>query len=154
MKKAEVDKLYKVPEIKPQTVCICGSTKFKDDMMELARNYTTANRIVVMPNVFAHSEDPQTDEAKELLDGLHLWKIRKSSFVAVVCRDFYVGKSTIREMNYAYDRGLEIFVFNNGDFVFTFSQHSNKNFSLVMLNFSEQSRNIYYDMFVKKETKS
>jgi hypothetical protein len=122
-------------------------------MMDVARKYTMGKRIVVMPLVFAHSGDPLTDEQKEELDGLHLWKIRQSSFVAVVCRELYVGHSTIREMNYAFDRGLKIYVFNNGNFVFMFSRQSVKNFLSIMINFCETSQRIYNGMFIKGELK-
>lgn len=146
MKMRDVDKLFNVPERKPRTICICGSTKFKDDMMTVAKELTMQNRIVVMPLVFAHSGDTITEEQKAKLDGLHLWKIKRSAYIVVVCQDFYIGRSTIREMNYAYERGKVIQVWNNTHFSFGFHLHSSYTFAKIMESFSEKSQEIYAEM--------
>ena len=139
--KIEVYKKFNLPTNKPRMVCICGSTKFKDDMMKIAREQTLRNRIVVMPLVFAHSGDEITEEQKTQLDGLHLWKIKNSSLVIVVCKDLYIGKSTIREIKFAYEIGKTIQVFNNGNFVRGFTKREGtKNWINI---FSEKSQEIY-----------
>jgi len=146
MNKKEIDKLFNVPELKPRTICICGSTKFKDDMMAVAKEKTMQGLIVVMPLVFLHSGDTITDEEKEKLDGLHLWKIKQSSYIAVVCQGFYVGRSTIREMAFAYERKMAIQVWNNAHFTFGFSNQSATSFASAIKYFSERSQEIYKEM--------
>jgi hypothetical protein len=146
MKATEVDKKFNLPTRKPRTICICGSTKFKDDMMAVAKEKTLNGYIVVMPLVFAHSGDEITEEQKTALDGLHLHKIKMSAYICVVCQDYYVGKSTIREMLYAYERGKVIQVFNNGVFVFGFHKTKANPFSLMIQRFSQRSQEIYKEI--------
>lgn len=146
MKKQEVDKRFNLPEVKPRTVCICGSTRFKDDMMEVAKEKTLQGYIVVMPLVFPHSGDEITEEQKTRLDGLHLHKIKQSSYIAVVCQDFYVGKSTIREMMYAYERGKVIQVWNNRNFTFGFHKYGETTFSKQIIEFCDKSIEIYNEI--------
>ena len=140
MNKHEVDKLFNVPEPKPRTICICGSTKFKDDMMAVAKQKTMDGNIVVMPLVFAHSGDELKETQKIALDGLHLWKIKASSYIVIVCQDFYVGRSTIREMNFAFERKKAFQVWNNAHFTFGFSYQSMKSFAPAMKMFCDRSQ--------------
>jgi hypothetical protein len=146
MNKHDIDKQFNVPECKPRTICICGSTKFKGDMMIVAKEKTLQGFIVVMPLVFAHSGDELTDEQKAKLDGLHLWKIKQSAYIVVVCQDFYVGRSTIREMNYAFERKMAIQIWNNQGFAFGRSKYSAKTFPNVIKWFSPRSQEIYAEM--------
>jgi hypothetical protein len=136
-----IDSIFAVPKTKPRTVCICGSTKFKDDMMVVAREMTLRNHIVVMPLVFAHQGDAITEKQKTELDGLHKWKIKSSSLVVVVCRDLYIGRSTIDEITYANMRGITVQIYNDGEFVFGFGKPSK--FSDYIHLFSEKSQEIY-----------
>jgi len=81
--------------------CICGSTRFNEDMRILAKELTLQNKIVVMPNVFAHQGDNINDYDKMRLDILHQEKIRMSHEVHVVIVDNYLGKSTLEEIAFA-----------------------------------------------------
>lgn len=146
IKVKEVDELHNVDKYKPRTVCICGSTKFKDDIMAIAREQTLRGRIVVMPLVFPHSGDAITEAQKYELDKLHLWKIKQSSLVLIVCKDFYIGQSVIREMKYAFDRGIVIQVFNNTQFSQGYHKSNYKSFEKLMSRFSEASQKIYNDL--------
>jgi len=157
MKKVDIDKLFNVPERKPRTICICGSTKFKDDMMAVAKEKTLGGFIVVMPLVFPHSGDTITEQEKEKLDGLHLWKIKQSAYISIVCQDFYIGRSTIREMKFAYEYGKVIQVFNNGHFIFGLHKNAYFTFPKLIQQFNEKSQEIYKEMLadgtLKGETK-
>ena len=93
----------------PPVVCMCGSTRFKDDFLEWNKKFTLQNFIVVMPGVFAHSGDEITEEQKEKLDQLHKRKIAMADCVFVVDKDGYIGNSTREEIGFAKALGLDIF---------------------------------------------
>jgi len=88
---------------RPEIVCICGSTRFADEMLAANRDLTLAGVIVVAPGVFTHrdSEGIVTDEQEASLDALHLRKIDLADRVLVVNPGGYIGESTSREIAYA-----------------------------------------------------
>ena len=90
---------YKVRKCK--TVCLCGSTKFKDTFFEVAREFTRQGYIVTMPAVFAHCGDPITDEEKIMLDEIHKTKIHEADLVFIINKDGYIGESTHEEIEWA-----------------------------------------------------
>ena len=92
----------------PEIVCICGSTRFRDDIAAVNRDQTMAGRIVLAPGVFGHSGDPITADAKTRLDELHLRKIDMADVVLVVNPGGYIGDSTRHEIEYAQKAGKRI----------------------------------------------
>jgi len=92
----------------PQIVCICGSTRFRDEMADANRQLTLAGIIVVAPALFQHSGDAITDEQKQILDELHLRKIDLADAVFVVDPGGYIAKSTTREITYARSTGKPV----------------------------------------------
>lgn len=106
---------WKVPDVlcepvdgRPRIVCICGSTRFRDEMADANRRLTLAGAIVVAPAVFQHRGDVITEEQKEGLDALHLRKIDLADAVFVVDPGGYIGESTTREIAYAESKGKPI----------------------------------------------
>jgi len=93
-----------VPD-RPEIVCICGSTRFVDEMRAANRDLTLAGVIVVAPG---EAEGVITDEQKSALDALHLRKIDLADRVLVVNPGGYVGESTRREIAYATATGTPI----------------------------------------------
>ena len=75
---------------RPEIVCICGSTRFVDEMRAANRDLTLAGVIVVAPGEAA---EVITDEQKAALDALHLRKIDLADRVLVVNPGGYVGES-------------------------------------------------------------
>lgn len=57
---------------RPEIVCICGSTRFADEMRAANRDLTFAGAIVVAPG---EADELITNEQKTALDALHLRKI-------------------------------------------------------------------------------
>ena len=99
-----------VPD-RPEIVCLCGSTRFVDEMNAVNRDLTFAGAIVVAPGVFAHSRDADhevTPEQKEALDALHLRKIDLADRVLVMNPGGYIGESTRREISYARATGTPV----------------------------------------------
>ncbi|TDU90926.1 hypothetical protein EV138_4527 [Kribbella voronezhensis] len=98
---------------RPEIVCICGSTRFVDEMRAANRDLTFAGAIVVAPGVFPRAEDDEasesiTDEQKTALGALHLRKIDLADRVLVVNPGGYIGESTSREIAYARATGKPI----------------------------------------------
>jgi hypothetical protein len=101
-----------VPD-QPEIVCICGSTRFAEEMLAANRDLTFSGAIVVAPGVFARPGDGGTGETitpeqKTALDALHLRKIDLADRVLVVNPGGYVGESTSREIAYARATGKPV----------------------------------------------
>lgn len=98
---------------RPEIVCICGSTRFVDELSAANRDLTFAGVIVLAPCVFLRTEDHQADELltneqKTVLDALHLRKIDLADRVLIVNPGGYIGESTRREIAYARTAGKPI----------------------------------------------
>ena len=98
---------------RPEIVCLCGSTRFADELAEANRDLTFAGAIVVAPGVFgrvdaAGTQPPITSEQKAALDELHLRKIDLADRVLVVNPGGYVGESTSREIAHARATGKPV----------------------------------------------
>lgn len=94
---------------RPPVFCLCGSTRFRDEMTDANRRLTLAGAIVVAPAVFQHAGDTITDSQKEHLDNLHLRKIDLADAVFVVDPGGYIGDSTRREIAYGRTHGKPVF---------------------------------------------
>ncbi len=91
-------------------VCLCGSTRFKQQFQEHNLKETLAGKIVLSVGCYMHS-DPElgiTDEQKKKLDELHLRKIDLADEVLILNVGGYIGESTRRELQYAERQGKKI----------------------------------------------
>ena len=82
-------------------ICLCGSTKFKEDFFEWAKFFTLQGCIVTMPMVFMHSGDSINEEQKVKLDELHKAKIKDADGIFVINKNGYIGESTRSEIQFA-----------------------------------------------------
>ena len=94
--------------LKCPKVCLCGSTKFKDKFIEVARDLTLKGYIVTMPMVFIHSGDEVSNIDKEYLDEIHKSKIADCDLVYIINIDKYIGESTKSEIAWAMQLGKKI----------------------------------------------
>lgn len=95
-------------ETKPKVVCLCGSTRFMNDFMEVNKQESMKGHIVLSVVYRTTPGDMEVSpEQKELLDELHLRKIDLADEIIVV-GDGYVGWSTEREINYAVSLGKPV----------------------------------------------
>ena len=90
---------------RPEIVCICGSTRFVDELRSANRSLTLAGAIVVAPSEPGESI---TNEQKAALGALHLRKIDLADRVLVVNPGGYIGQSTSSEVAYARASGKPI----------------------------------------------
>lgn len=98
---------------RPQIVTLCGSTRFVDDFNEWRKTFTHRGYIVLSIEIVTtqqYHEDPQhVDRAnKEMLDALHLEKIKISDRIFVINKGGYIGESTRREIEFAKQLDLPI----------------------------------------------
>ena len=95
--------------MKPEVVTLCGSTKFKEQFLEMSKKLTLDGKIVISVGMFGHADKiPLTLEQKNLLDELHLRKIDLSDSIFVVDVGGYIGESTKREIEYAKQHNKKI----------------------------------------------
>lgn len=91
-------------------ITICGSTRFKTEIEQVARDLTLQGHIVLAPCVFHHSDNEQlTTEEKIRLDNLHKEKINMSDAIFVVNVNGYIGESTYGEIDWANRMKKQIF---------------------------------------------
>ena len=92
---------------KYKVVTLCGSTKFKDEFMEVQKKLTLDGCIVISVGLFGHSGDNEawTEGTKEMLDDMHKRKIDMADEIFVINVDGYIGDSTRSEIEYAKSTG-------------------------------------------------
>jgi len=92
-----------------EIICICGSTKFKDKIIQVQRELTLQGYIVIGMHLFSQDERIKlTEEQLYMLKEKHKFKIDMSEAIYVVNPDGYVGDSTKEEIMYAISKGKKI----------------------------------------------
>lgn len=94
----------------PKIVCLVGSTKFVDDFNAVGFNETMKGNMVLTLAQHVGSDDELgiTPKQKQMLDRLHIEKIKIAHEVLVINRDGYIGPSTAREILYAQRLGKPV----------------------------------------------
>ena len=101
---------------RPRIVCLCGSTRFKDEFLEHQKWLTLHGYIVLSVGFFGHVDGMPTPKEKRLVDELHLRKIDLADEVRVVNVGGYVGRSTRREIAYAHaQKKTVVYLYARGD---------------------------------------
>lgn len=110
-------------------VCLCGSTRFLDDLNKANQELTLRGiSVVTISMVLPKNEQEQEDQGKKvILDLVHLEKILRSDGIYIV-GDGYVGFSTAREILWARMLGKAIVM-----------QSDNWDEDMVMMENGEQS---------------
>jgi len=96
---------------KPKIVCLCGSTKFKQEFLDANFRETMKGNIVLSVGWFSHTDKKiffPTKEEKLMLDELHKRKIDLSDEVLILNVGGYIGESTKGELDYAKEHSKEI----------------------------------------------
>lgn len=99
-------------------VCLCGSTRFTSEMLNITWNFALQSIIAIGWYVLPsnHLEDGREIDhhlaeklgVAELLDNLHLKKIDLADEIFVVNVGGYVGEGTKREILYAMDKDKSV----------------------------------------------
>ncbi len=95
-------------------ITICGSIKFKEEMMDTAIKLELEGNIVLMP-IFPLNGDKDDFSKEELiiLGNMHKEKIRLSDAILVVNKNNYIGNSTKKEIEFAKSLNKEILYYTD-----------------------------------------
>ena len=93
-----------------KVITLCGSTRFKDEFLEVQKRLTLEGNVVISVGLFGHSGDKEvwTEGVKDMLDRQHLAKIDLADEIFVINVGGYIGESTRREIAYAEYKGQSI----------------------------------------------
>ena len=93
-----------------KVITLCGSTRFREQYMEVQKRLTLEGSIVISVGLFGHSGDEEVWKpgTKEMLDDMHLRKIDMADEIFVINVDGYIGESTRREIVYAEKTGKKV----------------------------------------------
>ena len=91
-------------------ITLCGSTRFKEQFLEVQKLLTLEGNIVISVGLFGHSGDDEvwTEGTKAMLDDMHKRKIDLSDSIYVINVGGYIGDSTRSEIEYAKRQGKEV----------------------------------------------
>lgn len=106
-----LDELLEIKlSFRPETVCLCGSTRFSKQFTETNLELTLQGIIVLSIGCDKHSDrELELDQATcDRLDALHLYKIDRCDRVHVLNVGGYIGTSTAREIEYAMRIGKPV----------------------------------------------
>jgi hypothetical protein len=93
----------------PEVVCLCGSTRFKDEYLAEQERLTMEGKIFLTVGMFGHSDDVElSPDEKAMLDDLHKRKIDLADRVHVIDVKGYIGESTRSEIEYAERRSVPV----------------------------------------------
>lgn len=97
-------------------ITICGSLKFKNEMIEVAEKMELKGNCVLAPIYPTNPDkDAYTDEEVDILDQMHKEKIKLSDAILVVNVNHYIGSSTKSEIEYAKKLNKEIIYYTDLD---------------------------------------
>jgi hypothetical protein len=97
---------YAPAQPKRNIICLCGSTKFKQEYERENKRLSLEGNVVLSVSGFHHADDyPLTDDQKTLLDLVHKSKIDLADEIFVLNVGGYVGQSTMSEITYAMSHG-------------------------------------------------
>ena len=91
-------------------ITLCGSTRFKDEFLEVQKRLSLAGNIVISVGLFGHSGDEEVWKpgVKEMLDDMHKRKIDMADSIFVINVGGYIGSSTRSEIEYAKAHGKNV----------------------------------------------
>lgn len=94
-------------------VTLCGSLRFKKEMMEVAEKLALSWECVLTPVYPTSDNSVRTEEQLIKLREAHFKKIELSDAIFVVNVNNYIGESTKLEIEYAKELGKEILYYTN-----------------------------------------
>lgn len=94
------------------TITLCGSIRFRDDLLRMAEILTLRGNVVLNVGCYhhdwLHKPENNGELRKDGLDELHKYKIELSCAIYVVCPEWYIGRSTSSEIAYAESLGRRV----------------------------------------------
>ena len=90
-----------------KVITVCGSMKFKEEMVKVAHEFALKGNCVLFP-LMELSKEKITKKEILYLKEAHFKRIELSDIVIVVNKDNYIGESTKDEIDYAINLGKEV----------------------------------------------
>lgn len=90
-----------------KVITVCGSMKFKDEMVKVAHEYALNGNCVLFPLMELGKEKISEKEINYLKEA-HFKRIELSDLIIVVNKDNYIGDSTKAEIDFAIELGKEV----------------------------------------------
>jgi len=89
-----------------KVITLCGSTKFKNEFVNVSQKLTLQGSIVLMPHIFNHGDslNLSMDQLAMLVE-LHKEVVSMADEIFVIDVGGYVGDSTNNEIKYAINLG-------------------------------------------------
>lgn len=95
-------------------ITVCGSYKFKKEMVEITEKMTLKGNCVLTPNELTQTDkDAYTKDEILMIDKMHKEKIKISDSILVVNVNGYIGNSTKSEIEYAKSLNKEIIYYTD-----------------------------------------
>ncbi len=91
-----------------KVITICGSLKFKDEIIKIAMKMELEGDVVLTPIFPINNKDDFTEKQLNMLGKMHKEKIKLSDAILVVNVNGYIGNSTKNEIEYAKSLNKEI----------------------------------------------
>jgi len=89
-----------------KTITLGGSVRFKDEFMYYSKKFSLQGNLVLMPNVWSHIKDGHP--IKEMLQLVQYGRIVMSDEYFCINRDYYIGNSTMHEIEFADMIGVKV----------------------------------------------
>lgn len=95
-------------------ITICGSLKFKDEMIDIAEKMELKGNCILCPIYPTNPDkDAYTEDEVLILNKMHKEKIKLSDSILVVNVNGYIGNSTKNEIEYAKSLNKEILYYTD-----------------------------------------
>ena len=95
-------------------ITVCGSYKFKKEMVEITEYFTLKGNCMLMPNELSRkNKEAYTQEEAIMIDKMQKKKIKISDAILVVNVNNYIGSSTKSEIEFAKSLGKEILYYTD-----------------------------------------
>ena len=93
-----------------KVITLCGSTRFKEQFLEVQKRLTLEGNIVISVGLFGHSGDSEVwnEDTKAMRDSMHFAKIDLADEIFVINVGNYIGDSTRNEIAYAKSKGKSV----------------------------------------------
>lgn len=95
-------------------ITVCGSYKFKKEMLEITEKMALEENCMLTPiELTKPSKDYYSKNEALMIDKMHKEKIKLADAILVVDLNVYIGNSTKREIEYAKSLNKEILYYTD-----------------------------------------
>lgn len=97
-----------------KVITICGSYKFKKEMMEIAEKMALKGNCILTPiELTKPNKEAYSEEEAIMIDKMHKEKIKLSQAILVVNVNGYIGNSTKSEIEFAKSLNKEVLYYTD-----------------------------------------